>query len=628
MRIPDNTLEAIKERVDIVQVVGLHVQLKKAGRNHVGLCPFHGEKTPSFNVSPERRTWHCFGCGEGGNVFTFLTRLTGKPFPEVVKELAGTVGVEVEERQESPAEREANAWRDRLHAMLDRAWHFFVDALVGDDGAAARAYLAQRGMDDRAVAEFEIGYGGTARDGLWQTLGRTPKDQEELLKAGLCIAGDRGTYDRFGGRVVFPIRDDRQRVVGFGGRVFGPRAAREGVAKYVNTSESPVYDKSAALYRLPQAMARARKGAPVVVVEGYFDALALERCGLACVATCGTALTPAHGRLLQRIAGKGVVLCWDGDAAGDRAAQRAASVLLPLHVDARVAVLPPGDDPDTYVARMGQAGAERLVTEAEPLPGWVIAQAARAAEEVDDDVRHKVEIIRGMGWLFQALPPGLERDLYLEQAAQRLGVPPVRLARELKTASPQGTDPRSRTRADRPSAGHRPVRAENAPNTGEAALQPQARELFRLVLEHPEKAGVLEEHPLVAHLPALVRPFLAIVRQKVQEHGPFSPESPVFAALRTHIQHPDLLSMHADIVRGMRAYPDDAVADQAVAQLLDRLQLGVLKARRTTLLAEAQDAAGKGDEAAVARLHQHLREVTHSVRELEKAAAARQGMNA
>lgn len=454
MRIPDSVIDAIRERVDIVQVVGRFVPLKRAGRSMVGLCPFHSEKSPSFNVTSEKKIYYCFGCGEGGDVFKFLTKHTHKAFPEVVKELGREVGIEVQEREETPQEREAERQKTRLHAILELAYDVYSREITTDGAADARAYLQDRGFSPTDLATYEIGYGGAGWDLLWKRLGGDKDKEEDLQKAGLCVLGERGPYDRFAGRIVFPIRDDKLRIIGFGGRVFGERAKRDGVAKYVNTSESAVYDKSSALYRLPQALQKARKGAPMVVVEGYFDALALERCGLAVVATCGTALTARHGQTLQKSAQK-VVLCWDGDAAGERAVQRAANVLLPLHVDTRVAVLPIGDDPDTYVARVGTAGAQRLVDEAEALPTFVIAQTARNAEDAGEDVRARADAIRSLKWLFAALPSALEKEMYLRQAAERLGIQPAALSRELSVvvseprSPPSGVD-RGNTRRPAP----------------------------------------------------------------------------------------------------------------------------------------------------------------------------------
>ncbi|MEW5852581.1 MAG: DNA primase, partial [Myxococcota bacterium] len=449
--IPESVIEAVKDRVDIVQVVGRHVALKRVGRAYVGLCPFHTEKSPSFNVSPDRRGYHCFGCGEGGNVLRFLCKVQNRSFPEVVRELAKEYGIPIPEAPESPEDRARDALRNRLFALNERVVTFFREQLSADTGEEARKYLEERGLNPGVCAEFEVGFGGPGWDGLWQALGKTDQEREDLLTLGLCVKGDNNVYDRFRGRVIFPIRDEKLRVVGFGGRVFGERAKKEGVAKYLNNSESPIYEKSQVFYRLPQALTRIRRGEAAVIVEGYFDAIALERCGLAAMATCGTALTPRHAHHLQRLKAE-VVLCWDGDAAGDRAVRKAGEVLLPLGITTRVASLPIGDDPDTYVARTGLTGASRLVKEAEPLPKFVIQAAARAAEDAGDDIPRRVAAIRSLAWLFHAIPAGLEKDLYLDLAAKKLGLTQEQLQREFREA------------------GHRPV--VHAPAVHQAAPVP------------------------------------------------------------------------------------------------------------------------------------------------------------
>jgi DNA primase len=616
VKIPDVVIEAIKDRVDIVQAVGRYVQLKRAGRNHVGLCPFHSEKTPSFNVSPERKIFHCFGCGEGGDVFKFLGKIQNQSFPEVARALAKEAGVEVPEREETAAEREAHRLRQRILAIQERALHWFIQQLKGvQGGGRARTYLQERGLDERGIAEFEVGFGGMLRDGLWGSLGQSEEDKQDLVRAGLCVVSERGVHDRFSGRVIFPIRDERFQVVGFGGRVFGEKASRKEVPKYLNSPESVVYDKSQALYRLPQAIQKARKGEAVVLVEGYFDAIALERCGMAAVASCGTSLTARHGHALQKLKVP-VVVCWDGDAAGQRAVQRAAQVLLPLKIDTRMAVLPVGDDPDTYAARVGVAGAQRLVKEAEPLPMWVIAQAARAMEETGDDVPRRAAAIRSLAWLFHAVPEGLERDLYLEQAAKRLGLERGRLAKELHVAAHA---PANQGLAGTTSAQARPpVRKPMGP----PPLTAQERTLARLVLEQPELAAALEEAHQGAHTAEVVRSLLASSRDLVHGHGTFFPGEPLWLQLRERAGHPDLVRIMDEIATGTRVFADEGAAEHALQDLLAGAEFGRLKMRERELQAELE--AVHSDLEKARQVQEPLRVVRSRLRELEPRAGRTQ----
>ncbi|MBI5498258.1 MAG: DNA primase [Deltaproteobacteria bacterium] len=612
-RIPDAVIEAVRERVDIVQVVGRHVQLKRAGRGHVGLCPFHHEKTASFNVVPDKRFFHCFGCGETGDVFKFLVKFQNRAFPEVVRELAAEVGIDVPTEEQSPEEIAAEKQKGRLYAMVERALHVFLAELTGEHGAEARAYLEGRHLGAKQWAEFELGYGGGQRDLLWTTLGKTDEDKDDLLKAGLCVSNERGQYDRFAGRVIFPIRDERWRVLGFGGRVFGERAKRDGVAKYLNSPESQIYDKSSAFYRAPQAFQKARKGQPIVVVEGYFDAIALEVCGLAAIASCGTALTLRHAQTLLKLGSK-VVLCWDGDAAGTRAVRKSGEVLLPLKVDARLAVLPIGDDPDTYVERVGPAGAARLVDEAEPLPAWVINEAARTAEDAGDDVPARLDAIRRLAWLFQAIPEGLERDMYLDKAAHKLELDRTQLARELAVAAA----PRPAARTDAPTSRPAPPRRPPPPPAGPPPLRADEKILSRLVIEFPDKAAPLDDHPLAEQLGRTIRPFLAFVRQKVQEAGPFSPDSPVFKELYARIPHPEVTGMLDEVAKGQRVFGDEEAAGKAVVQVLGWWQRKALAERKASLTREADAAQQRGDQDLVQQLRGHLREVTEALKQLDQ----------
>jgi DNA primase len=359
-RIPAETLNAVRDRVDIVDLIGRHVGLKKAGRTWKGLCPFHHEKTPSFIVSPERGTYHCFGCGEGGNVFGFLMKHDGMSFPEAVRELAREVGIDIPEAGAG----EGRGVLDEIYRANKAARAFYQAELRGPRGAQARAYLAQRGLRDEDVARYGIGFAPEAWDGLLSALRREKIAPEAGERAGLLRARERGGghYDLLRGRVVFPIEDARGRTIGFGGRAL----AKEQEPKYLNTPESPVYRKREAFYGFPAALEALRARERAVIVEGYFDRIALDRAGVGeALATCGTALSEDHARALRRRV-RDVVMFFDGDEAGQRAMLRSLEALLPTGLRVAAATIPGGLDPDEFLLAHGAEALQKLVDEAKP----------------------------------------------------------------------------------------------------------------------------------------------------------------------------------------------------------------------------------------------------------------------
>ncbi len=369
-RIPEDTLQAVRDRVDIVDLVGRHVGLKKAGRSYKGLCPFHHEKTPSFVVTPERGTWHCFGCGEGGNAFAFLMRHDNLTFPEAVRSLAAELGIEIPERDSG--ERGLLEGVLRANAL---AHEYYQRALFGDEGQGARAYLAGRGLDADAARRLGLGFAPERWEGVAEVLRSARVPAELAERAGLLRArASGGHYDLLRGRLVFPIQDARGRVIGFGGRALA--AGQE--PKYLNTPESPVFRKREALYGLPQALEPIRSSDRAIVVEGYFDRIALDRAGLGeAVASCGTALSAEHAKALGRRT-RNLVLLFDGDEAGQRAMLRALEVLLPAGLRVRAAALPGGVDPDDFLRREGAEALRRLVDEAPPALEVAISSKAAA----------------------------------------------------------------------------------------------------------------------------------------------------------------------------------------------------------------------------------------------------------
>jgi DNA primase len=367
-RIPEDTLQVIRDRTDLVELIGRHVALKKAGRSYKGLCPFHHEKTPSFQVNPDRGIFHCFGCGESGNAFAFLMRVEGLSFPEAARTLAASAGIAI---PESGRGEEAGVLERVLEANA-AAQALYRRALASEAGREARAYLEKRGLPGDAIEAFGVGYAPNAWDALGNELRRLRIPAEIGARAGLLRERESGGhYDLLRHRITFPIQDARGRVVAFGGRAM----AADQEPKYLNSPESPVFRKREAFYGFPHALEAIRRGDRIVVVEGYFDRIALHRAGVEeALATCGTALSEDHARALRRRA-RSAVLLFDGDSAGRRAALRALELLLPAGLRVRAAALPPGDDPDTFLLREGPEALRALVEQAPAALDLAIADA-------------------------------------------------------------------------------------------------------------------------------------------------------------------------------------------------------------------------------------------------------------
>ena len=367
--IPDSFKQDLLNRVDIVEVVSRYVQLKKGGANYMGLCPFHGEKSPSFSVSPAKQFYHCFGCGVHGNAIGFLMAYAALGYVDAIKELASSVGMQVpESRPPTPVEVARKERETDLYAVMEKAMDFYRAELK--KAPRAIEYLKGRGLTGEIAARFRIGF---APDG-WQGLKEVFPEYEDrsLVECGLVIDNEGKRYDRFRDRVMFPILNQRGAVIGFGGRVMG-----EGEPKYLNSPETPLFEKGREVYGLVQAREGIHASGRALVVEGYMDVVALAQFDVSyAVATLGTATTPVHVSKLLRLADE-LVFAFDGDAAGRKAAWRALEVSLPLAPDnkpLRFLFLPDGEDPDSYVRAHGKAAFEKLVREAQTLSEFLLSE--------------------------------------------------------------------------------------------------------------------------------------------------------------------------------------------------------------------------------------------------------------
>lgn len=422
MSLSDETIEAVRARADVVAVISKYVTLKQRGRSYLGLCPFHTEKTPSFNVSPERQGWHCFGCGAGGNVFTFLMRMEGLSFPEAVERLAQQVGVEI---QRDPAAARRRGERQQILDANQAAADFFRQQLARS--AAAREFVRRRGLSDESVAALGLGY-APGNDLLATTLQRRGIPAELLQKAGLARQRENGSlFDMFRDRVIFPIRNVDGTVVAFGGRALG-----DGQPKYLNSPETPVFDKGRTLYGLDRARRAIADAGYAIVVEGYMDVAMVQQAGLLpVVATLGTALRSTHLELLRRYAPR-VVLAYDGDAAGAAAAERSLALFEDAEMEGRILILPEGRDPDEWIRAHGVEAFRQRVEQAVPLVEY---QLRRLTERAD------WRTPEGRGALAQAVAPVLagirsavKREEYVSRLAEEWCAGQMHRVREMEEA--------------------------------------------------------------------------------------------------------------------------------------------------------------------------------------------------
>tara|TARA_B100000700_G_scaffold68643_1_gene76020 strand:- start:247 stop:2091 length:1845 start_codon:yes stop_codon:yes gene_type:complete len=434
-QIPQRFIDDLLARVDVVEVVGERVTLKKNGRNHAGLCPFHQEKSPSFTVSQDKQFYHCFGCGAHGNALRFLMEYDNLRFPEAVEQLAARQGLEVpREGADDPRAQAREQKRKEGVNLLELAASFFRERLKMPEAEQARGYLERRDLSPEVQAEFAIGYAPDDWEALKRHLSSQGVSEAVQVEYGLLVhREDSGrTYDRFRDRVVFPIRDFKGRTIAFGGRVLG-----DAKPKYLNSPESPVFHKGRELYGLYEARQANRNLERVLIVEGYMDVVALAQFGIRnAVATLGTSTSEEHLTRLFRMVGE-VVFCFDGDQAGRQAASRALATVLPLMIDGRQArflFLPEGEDPDSLVRREGPDAFQDRVTCASPLSEFLFEQAGRGRDlaSVEDRERYASQVLRAI----EQLPEGVLKSLMLSELSSRTGVDQARFAALLAAKAP------------------------------------------------------------------------------------------------------------------------------------------------------------------------------------------------
>ena len=595
MAIPQHFIQELLARADIVEIVGRYVQLKKTGANFSGLCPFHGEKTPSFTVSPSKQFYHCFGCGKNGNAIGFLMDHTGAGFVETVHDLAQQYGMPVPEDERSPAERARAAQDTERRATLTDVLARAADAWRRQLKASPRAidYLKRRGLSGEVARQFGLGY---APEG-WRALASVFPDYGDalLVDSGLVIVSedDEGKrYDRFRDRIMFPIRDVKGEVIGFGGRVLGDEKP-----KYLNSPETPVFHKGRELYGLFEARAALREHGHALVVEGYMDVVALAQQGFGnAVATLGTACTLEHVHKLFRFTDQ-IVFSFDGDAAGRRAAHKALEAALPLATDTRSVkflFLPSEHDPDSFVRAEGAEAFAQAVRDAVPLSRFLLDAAAEDCDLQTAEGRSRFAARARPLW--QLLPAGaLAAQLLGDIAAQvQIGTHELEqlwgLRRTPRGRSENNSTSRSPHKAREPKTPTRPVPVRHAPRR---APSPRVSRALQIVLTEPsawDRLTQSDQH-LLCDLPAPLGALFTWLAGQHLEHGP-QPWSALREALRGHPQE-------AFAVELLERLPPDIESD---AEELSRILALEHDARYAAERQRMADAAAAGDAAAYARL--------------------------
>lgn len=569
----DPFVEQVRAANDVVDVVGAHVALVRAGMRWKGLCPFHQEKTPSFHVSGEHQTYHCFGCGAGGDVFSFVMALENMTFPEALRHLAERAGIPVPERT-GPAGDQL----ERIRQALQIARTYFRECLASSDGREASAYLTRRGIGAELRERFGLGFATDSWDGLLRHARRWV-GEADLADAGLVVHAQSGRlYDRFRNRVIVPIESGGGAPVGFGGRNLGPEEP-----KYLNSPETAVYKKGSVLFGAAQARAAIREESHVLVVEGYFDVLSLAQAGLgAAVGTCGTALSSEQARQLARY-GVRIVLLFDGDPAGVRAALRALPIVVPEGAEVRVLVPPVGLDPDDWVRERGAEEVRAALAHAWT-PVAFLEERVRAGDLARDEAARQAVA------LVARLDDPLTRDLWVQEIAGRFG-----LREEAVWAGAEG---------ERGAKNARPARPVER-STGADGWKSLERICLQVALENPGRAGEI----LAAIAGARPRAELAAVLDWLAAEaarGAGGPPSSADLVARAREALPEVPALGSVLVR------EESGPGPDVEALLAVLRERSLRFRMAQVTRDIRRAEAAGDEVALARLLAEMQELAGS----------------
>lgn len=431
MRYSDDIIEEVRVKNDIVDVISQYVKLQRKGSSYFGLCPFHNEKTPSFSVSPAKQMYYCFGCGAGGNVFTFIMEYENFSFGEALKFLADRAGVELPQIEYSKEAQEQANQRNSLLEIQKAVASYFYYNLRRENGKTAYQYLKSRGLSDETMQKFGLGYSDKYSDDLYQYLKKKGYSDELLLESGLFhIDERRGIYDKFWNRVIFPIMDVNNRVIGFGGRVMG-----DGMPKYLNSPETKIFDKSRNLYGLN--IARTSRKKQLIICEGYMDVISMHQAGFTnAVASLGTALTSGHANLIKRYTDE-VLLLYDSDEAGVRAALRGIPILRSAGVRSKVVNLKPYKDPDEFIKAEGPENFEKRLSKA--MNSFMFIVQTRESQYDLSDPQGKTDFFRDIAGRLLEFEEELERNNYIEAIARKYGIGIQELKKMVNQLAMKGT---------------------------------------------------------------------------------------------------------------------------------------------------------------------------------------------
>jgi DNA primase len=589
--IPENTIEEIRSRADIYEVVSEFVPLKKAGKNYKGLCPFHSEKTPSFNVSPEKQIYHCFGCGAGGNVFKFLMEKEDLPFIDVVKRLAHRYQVSI---PESSYKSQGGASHNEREALLNcntlTAQYFASQLKNPQAGKTAREYLASRGFDDQAIEDFQIGWAPSGWHNLQAHLeNQTKCSRDTLAKYGLVSKKEAADtkdkkdayYDRFRERLIFPIQDSRGNIIAFGGRVLG-----DGEPKYLNSPETLVYKKGQQLFGLNKAKESIRRENRVLIVEGYFDQIRVWENGVQnVVASCGTALTSQQALLLKPLT-TNVVLVFDADPAGHAAAERGFEVLQEQGLSVFVAVLPEGHDPDSLIREQGKDNFLELIQDAQPFVHYLLGRILRSAETRTTE--DKIGAINRVLPVLAKIKNSVERSEHIRYVAEKVGVEDRAFLEEMRKSLSQ-----NKNRVD-------------APVSSKKGNHDPEWYLIHLMLADTEAArDIVANLALTEYENPIYRETANLLYDLVERDQPLRVDR-----LIDHTDQPEVKSVLTQV--GMEPILFDNVK-KAVADCIHEIQKRTIDKKINVLKKQRNEAEQAGLTDRSRELHQQMREIQVSL---------------
>lgn len=576
-----DTVLRVKEVADIVDIVGEHVSLKRAGTNLKGLCPFHSEKTPSFIVNQDRQSFHCFGCGEGGDVFSFLMQYHRMTFPEALAELAHRYNILLPEESYSAEDQAKAKQREAMHTANEKAAALFHQFLLNNQAAEpARHYLAERGIPAECISRFQLGYAPDRWDFLANALIKEQITPAIAKEAGLLVAKDQGGYyDRFRQRVLFPIFSLTGRVVGFGGRILGA-----GDPKYLNSPETPVFDKSRILFGLYQNRDAIRKARQCIIVEGNFDLLSLVVHGVdTVVAPLGTALTAAHLRALRGYCDEAYLL-FDGDTAGLKAAMRAVPLFLEEQLTAKVVVLPDDHDPDTFIRAHGKDGLMALLAKAQSLPEFVFDELQR---QHGMGVEGKSRIVTELRPIISAIGDrDLQRTLFVSHFSDKLGITPEQLMEGVPATN---SPPRQAASPPRP-----------------VTLTKNEEKLIEFLLIHPEFVDDFLDAGLEDNITSEPGHLIVAAFKDARRHGTVGSER-----ILELVGGPEK-SLLSRLLVTAPSYAEE-MKTEAARDMIAWLKKNTLKAQKERLLQEISAAHSSRDESLCLRLMEQKKQMDETL---------------